>query len=120
MPPTLLDDDLDFGNDFKDSVLMGLDSLVDADLNGIDDVVAPVQAFSTVCIGSLETVLHENRPTRGLTISKQMSSLRKTDFSNTISPKKFTGIAPNSIHNAQYILIDEVYTNLEKSNAKKQ
>ncbi len=30
-----------------------------------------------------------------------------------------TGNAPNSINNVQYILTDEVYTNLEKSNAKK-
>ena len=30
-----------------------------------------------------------------------------------------TGNAPNSINNAQYILTDEVYTNLEKNNAKK-
>ena len=37
-PPTFLDDDLDLGNDFKDSVLMGLDSLMDADLKGFDDV----------------------------------------------------------------------------------
>ncbi len=38
-PPTFLDKDLDFGNNFKDSVLMGLDSLVDADLKGLDDVM---------------------------------------------------------------------------------
>jgi hypothetical protein len=48
-----------------------------------------------------------------------MSSLKKTDSCNTISAKYSTGNAPNSIHNAQYILTDEVYTNLEKSNAKK-
>jgi hypothetical protein len=45
--------------------------------------------------------------------------LRKTEFCNTISTENSTGNAPNSINNAQYILTDEVYTNLEKSNAKK-
>ena len=39
MPPTFLDDDLDLGNNFKDSVLMGLDSLINADLKGFDDVI---------------------------------------------------------------------------------
>ena len=38
-PPTFLDDNLDFGNHFKDSVLMELDSLVNADLNGSDGVM---------------------------------------------------------------------------------
>jgi hypothetical protein len=33
---TFLDDDLDFGNDLKDSVLMGLDSLIAGD--DADDV----------------------------------------------------------------------------------
>ena len=74
-----------------------------------------MEAFSTVCTGSLETVLHENSPTRGLLTSKQLSK----DSCNTISIEKSTGNAPNSINNAQYILTDEVYTNLEKSNAKK-
>ncbi len=74
-----------------------------------------MEAFSTVCTGSLETVLHKNSPTRGLLISKQLS----TDSCNTISTEYSTGNAPNSINNAQYILTDEVYTNLEKSNAKK-
>ncbi len=40
-PPTTLDDDLDLGNNFKDSVLMGLDSLIDADLKGFDDIMNP-------------------------------------------------------------------------------
>jgi hypothetical protein len=70
-PPTFLDNDLDFGKDFKDSVLMGLDSIDDADLNGIDEVmnpfdfkwpVAPLEVFSTICTGSLETVLHKTDP----------------------------------------------------------
>jgi hypothetical protein len=74
-----------------------------------------VEAFSTVCTGSLEIVLHKNLPTRGLLISKQLSK----DSYNTISMENSTGNAPNSINNAQYILTDEVYTNLEKSNAKK-
>ena len=39
---TFLDNNLDFGNNFKDSVLMGLDPLVDADLNGSDDVMNPL------------------------------------------------------------------------------
>ena len=39
--PTFLDNDLDPGNDFKDSVLMGLESLMDADLKGFDDVMNP-------------------------------------------------------------------------------
>ena len=38
MPLTFLDDDLDLGNDFNDSVLLGLESLMDADLKGFDDV----------------------------------------------------------------------------------
>ena len=37
MHPTFLDDDLNFGNNFADTLLMGLDSL-DADLNDPDDV----------------------------------------------------------------------------------
>ncbi len=74
-----------------------------------------MEVVSTVCTGSLETVLHKNSPTRGLLISKQLS----TDSCNTISTENSTGNAPNSINNAQYILTDEVYTNLEKSNAKK-
>jgi hypothetical protein len=45
--------------------------------------------------------------------------LRKTDSCNTISTENSTGNAPNSTNNAQYILTDEVYTNLENSNAKK-
>ncbi len=45
--------------------------------------------------------------------------MRKTDCCNKISTENSTGNAPNSINNAQYILTDEVYTNLEKSNAKK-
>jgi hypothetical protein len=36
-----------------------------------------------------------------------------------MSMENSTGKAPNSINNAQYILTDEVYKNLEKSNAKK-
>ncbi len=36
-----MDDSLDFGSNFKDSVLMGLDSLDDADLNGTDDGMNP-------------------------------------------------------------------------------
>ena len=39
-PPTFLDNDLDFENDFTDTVLMGLDSL-SADLNGPDNVMNP-------------------------------------------------------------------------------
>ena len=38
--PTFLDDDLDFGNNFTDTVLMGLDFL-GADLNGPGDVTNP-------------------------------------------------------------------------------
>jgi hypothetical protein len=45
--------------------------------------------------------------------------LRKTDSCNTIYTENSTGNAFNSINNAQYILTDEVYTNVEKSNAKK-
>ena len=41
MPPTFLDNNLDLGNNFKDSVLMGLESLMDADLKGFDDVMNP-------------------------------------------------------------------------------
>ncbi len=101
---------------------MGLDSLIAGD--DADDVanpfdfkwcIAPVEVFSTVCTGSLETVLHKNSPTRGLLLSKQLSK----DFYNTISTENSTGNAPNSINNAQYIPTDEVYTDLEKSNAKK-
>jgi hypothetical protein len=74
-----------------------------------------VVSFSTVCTGSLETVLHKNLPTRGLLICKQLS----TDSCNTISTDNSSGNAPNSMNNALYILTDEVYTNLEKSNANK-
>ncbi len=55
-----------------------------------------------------------------LLISKQLSSLRKTDSCNTISTIKSTENAPNSTQNVHHIIIDEVFTNLEKSNAKKQ
>jgi hypothetical protein len=102
--PTFLDDNLDigldFGNDPNDSVLLGLDSLMAAD--DADDVtntfdfkqcIVPVEAVSTVCTGSLETVLHKNPPTRGLLISKQLS----TDSCNTTSTENSTGNAPNSI-----------------------
>ncbi len=99
---------------------MGLDSLMAAgDITNLFDFkwrIAPIEAVSAVCTGSLETVLHKNSPTRGLLISEQLS----TDSCNTISTENSTGNAPNSINNAQYILTDEVYTNLEKSNAKKQ
>jgi hypothetical protein len=40
-PPTFLDNNLDFGNNFQDSVLMGLDSIADADHKGFDDVMNP-------------------------------------------------------------------------------
>ncbi len=40
-PPTFLDNDLDLGNNFKDRVLMGLESLMDADLKGFDDIMNP-------------------------------------------------------------------------------
>jgi hypothetical protein len=79
-----------------------------------------VEAVSTVCIGNLETVLHKNQPTRGILFSKQLSSLRKKQtLAIQFLQKKSTGNAPNSMHNAQYILTEEVDTNLEKSNAKK-
>ncbi len=73
-----------------------------------------MEAVSTVCTGSLETILHKKLPTRGLLISKQLF----TDSCNITSTENSTGNAPNSINNAQYILTDEVYTNLEKCNAK--
>ena len=41
IPPTFLDDDLDLGNYFKDSILMVLESLMDADLKGFDDIMNP-------------------------------------------------------------------------------
>ncbi len=115
-----MDDDLDigidFGNDPNDSVLLGLDSLM-----AIDDVtnpfdfewrIAPVEAVSTVCTVSLETILHKNLPTRGLLICKQLS----TDTCNTIFTENSSGNAPNNI----YILTDEVYTNVEKVMLKQQ
>jgi hypothetical protein len=69
--PTFLDDNLDIGFDFRnnpnDSILMGLDSLIAADnTNDVKNLfdfkcrIAPVEAVSTVCTGSLETVLHKN------------------------------------------------------------
>ena len=79
-----------------------------------------MEQFSTVCTGSLETVLRKNCPTRELLISKQWSSLRKTDSCITISARKSTGNTPNSKHNECHILTDEVYTNLEKVMLKKQ
>ena len=38
-PPTFLDADLDLGNNFKNSILMGLYSLFNADLKGLGDVM---------------------------------------------------------------------------------
>ena len=39
--PTFLDNDLDLKNNFKDSVLMGLESFMDADLKDFDDIMNP-------------------------------------------------------------------------------
>ena len=49
-----------------------------------------------------------------------MSRIEYLASSSTDPTVLSTGNAPNSIHNARHILTDEVYTNLEKSNAKKE
>ncbi len=120
MPPTFLDDDLDF----MDTVLMGLNSM-DAGLNRTDDVTnpfdfnlwwsAPVETFSIKNTDSLETVLYETSTYIGLPNSKELSNLKTADTCGTISTVDSTGNAPKSTRTqpVRYIFVDDVYTNLK-------
>jgi hypothetical protein len=71
---------------------------------------------TAACTNSKENVQYKKL---GILNSNQLSRNEFLDSSST-NPTVFSiGNAPNSIHNARHILTDEVYTNLEKSNAKK-
>jgi hypothetical protein len=68
----------------------------------------------------LETVLYKTSTNVELQISNELSSLKAIDFYGTISTEKSTGNAHKNIstQSACHIFTDEVYTNLEQSNAK--
>ncbi len=94
MPPTFLDNDLNF----TDNVLMGLDSMDDGALKGPDDITnlfnfnlwwsAPME---TLGIKKLENVLYETSTNVESWISNELSSLQAIDFYGTISTEKSTG-----------------------------
>jgi hypothetical protein len=98
--PTFLDDDLDF----TDTVLMGLESIDDAVLNGCNDVTnpfnfskwrsAPLEPLSIENMGILATVLYKTSTNVELQISNELSSLKAMDYYSTISSEKSTGNAP--------------------------
>ncbi len=104
MPPTFLDDDLDF----MDTILMGLDS-IDADLDRPDDVTnpfdfdmwwsTPVEPFGIKNTKSLETVLYKISTNVELQNSNEMSSLKTADLYGIIYTVDSTGNAPqNPVH----------------------
>ncbi len=115
-PPTSLDNDLDY----RDTVLMGLDSM-DADLNRPDNIMnpfnfsvwrsMPVEPFSIKNTDSLETVLYEMSTDIGLQNSKELSSLKTTDTYGSISMVDSTGNTPKStsIQPVRYIFANEIY-----------
>jgi hypothetical protein len=125
MPPTFLDDDLNF----TDTISIGLDS-VDADLNRPDDITnpldfnmwwsAPVEPFSIKNIKSLETVLYKTCTNTGLQNGNELSSLKTADLCGTISTVDSTGNAPQnpSKQPIHHIVTDEVYTNLVQLSTK--
>ncbi len=111
-PPTFLDNDLDF----IDTVLMGLDSINNAVLNGHDDVTnpfniskwrsAPVEPLGIENTGKLATVMYQTSTNVELQISNELSSLKAMDFYGMISSEKSTGNAPkNLVHNLYTTLL---------------
>ncbi len=76
--------------------------------------------METLGIKKLETVLYKTSTKVELQISNELSSLKAIDFYGTISTEKSTGNAPKNIstQSACHIITDELYTNLEQSNAK--
>ncbi len=112
---------------FTDTILMGLDSMDDAVLKGPDDVTNPFNfklwwsaPVETLGIKKLETILYKTSTNVELQISNELSSLKAIDYYSTISTEKSTGNAQKNIskQSACHIVTDEVYTNLEQSNAK--
>ncbi len=97
--PTFLDDDLDF----TDTVLMGLDSINDAVLNGRNDVMnlfdfskwrsVPVEPLGIENMEELETVLYKTSTNVELQVNNELSSLKAIDFFSTIPTEKSTGNA---------------------------
>jgi hypothetical protein len=124
--PTYLDNNLDF----TDAVLIGLDSINDAVLNGQDDVTnpfnfskwqsAPVEPLGIENTGKLATVLYKTSTNVELQISNELSSLKAMDFYGTISSEKSTGNVQKKLSTQPVSLIvtDEVHTNLDQSSAK--
>ncbi len=99
----------------------------DAVLKGPDDVTNPFDfnlwrsmPVETLGIKKLETVLYKTSTNVELQISNELSSLKAIDFYGTTSTEKSTGNAQKNIstQSACHIVTDEVYTNLEQSNAK--
>jgi hypothetical protein len=74
----------------------------------------------TLGIEKLETVLYDTSTNVELQISNELSRLKTMDFYGTISTAKSTGNAQKNIstQSAYHIVTDEVYTNLDQSNAK--
>jgi hypothetical protein len=79
-----------------------------------------VESLSIENTGKLATVLYETSTNVELQISNELSSLKAMDFYGTISSEKSTGNAPKKLSTqpVYHIVTDEVYTNLEQSNAK--
>ncbi len=76
--------------------------------------------METLGIKKLETILYKTSTNVELQISNESSSLKAMVFYSTISTAKSTGNAQKNISTqyACHIVTDEVYTNLEQSNAK--
>ncbi len=113
--PIFLDNDLDFRN----TVLMGLDSM-DADLNRPDDIrnpfifnmwwSTPVEPFIIKNTDSLETVLYEMSTDIGLQNSKELSSLKTADIYGTISTVIPLGTHPKVlVHNLNATSLQKMY-----------
>ncbi len=69
---------------------------------------------------NLATVLYKTSTNVELQISNELSRLKAIDFYSTISTEKFTGNALKKLSTQPicHIVTDEVYSNLDQSNAK--
>ncbi len=69
---------------------------------------------------NLATVLYKTSTNVKLQISNELSSLKAIDFYSTISTEKSTGNAVKKLSTQPicHIVTDEVFTNLDQSNAK--